>query len=64
MENYNVSGMWNQPYRTHGLLWETIETLTICEAMDELEDQLRTTALARRMLNDIGIKTDDSTGTQ
>lgn len=58
MENYNVSGEWKEPYRTHGLLWESIETVIICDEMDFLETQLRTTALARRMLNDIGIKTE------
>ena len=57
MKNYSVEGMHNQPYRTHGLLWEAIETASICEEMTELESQLRTTALAERMLNDIGVKT-------
>ena len=55
MKNYNVEGTWTQPYRTHGLLWEAIETQSICEAMDELESQLRTTALAEKMLKDIGV---------
>lgn len=60
MENYNVSGKWTQPYRTHGLLWESIETLSICDKLDELNDQnVNTILLARRMLNDIGIKTND-----
>lgn len=56
MKNYNVEGMYKQPYRQHGLLWEAIETASICEEMVELENQLRTTALAERMLNDIGVK--------
>ena len=57
MKAYTVSGMLRQPYRTHGLQWEAIETASICEEMAELESQLRTTALAERMLNDIGVKT-------
>lgn len=57
MKLYSVQGMYNQQYRTTGLLWEAIETVAICDAMTELESQLRTTALAERMLNDIGVKT-------
>jgi hypothetical protein len=57
MKAYTVSGMFRQPYRSTGLLWEAIETVSICEEMAELESQLRTTALAERMLNDIGVKT-------
>jgi hypothetical protein len=56
MENYNVSGEWDQPYRTHSLLWEMLETQGILDQMDSLESQLRTTSLASRMLKDIGIK--------
>ena len=56
MENYNVSGEWKQPYRTHTCLWEKLETDALLEEMDNLEDQLKTTALASRMLKDIGIK--------
>jgi|SaaInl74LU_5_DNA_1037368.scaffolds.fasta_scaffold00763_16 hypothetical protein len=59
MDNYNAHGKWTQPYRTHGLLWETIETLEICEELDKLNSKNCETLLARRMLNDIGIKTDD-----
>jgi len=56
MQNYNIETTWTQPYRTHGCLWESIETQAICDEMDDLESQLRTTALAERMLNDIGVK--------
>jgi len=56
MKNYHVEGEWTQPYRTHGLLWESIETVSICDEMDKLESQLRTTALAAKMLKDIGVK--------
>jgi len=56
MQNYNIETTWTQPYRTHGCLWEAIETQAICDEMEELESQLRTTALAERMLNDIGVK--------
>jgi len=55
MKNYHVEGEWTQPYRTHGLLWESIETVSICDEMDKLESQLRTTALAAKMLKDIGV---------
>jgi len=55
MENYSVSGEWQQPYRTHTCLWEQLETVAILDDMDKLEDQLRTTALARKMLKDIGV---------
>lgn len=55
MKNYNVKGEWTQPYRTHGLLWESIETQAICDEMNDLESQLRTTALAKKMLKDIGV---------
>lgn len=57
MKNYSVEGMYKQPYRLHGLLWEAIETVSICDEMEKIESQLRTTALAERMLNDIGVKT-------
>jgi hypothetical protein len=56
MKNYHVEGEWTQPYRTHGLLWESIETVSICDEMDKLESSLRTTALAAKMLKDIGVK--------
>ena len=55
MKNYHVEAEWTQPYRTHGCLWESIETQAICDEMDELEEQLRTTALAAKMLQDIGV---------
>ena len=55
MKNYNIETTWTQPYRTHGCLWESIETVAICDEMDLLESELRTTALAERMLKDIGI---------
>jgi hypothetical protein len=57
MKSYTITGMFRQPYRTTGLLWEAIETVSICDEMEFLETQLRTTALAERMLNDIGVKT-------
>lgn len=55
MKNYNIETTWTQPYRTHGCLWESIETQAICDEMEQLEDQLRTTALAKKMLIDIGV---------
>lgn len=57
IKNYNIEATWTQPYRTYGCLWESIETVAICDEMDELETQLRTTALAKKMLNDIGVST-------
>ena len=56
MKNYHLQGEFTQHYRTHGLLWEAIETQAICDEMHELENQLRTTALAQKMLTDIGVK--------
>lgn len=56
MKNYHLQANYSQPYRTHGLLWEAIETVSICDEMDLLESQLRTTALAQKMLKDIGVK--------
>jgi hypothetical protein len=56
MENYSVSGSFSQPYRTYSCLWERLETDNICQQMDDLESQLRTTALAKKMLEDIGVK--------
>jgi len=56
MQNYSVSSAWTQPYRTVGCLWEAIETQAICDEMQQLESQLRTTALATKMLEDIGVK--------
>ena len=57
MKGYTVTGMFTQPYRSTGLLWEAIETVSICDEMVELENELITTELAERMLNDIGVKT-------
>jgi len=59
MKNYSVEYSLSQPYRTHGLLWEAIETVAICDEMEELESQLRTTSLAKRMLKDIGVNVND-----
>lgn len=56
MENYSVNGSFSQPYRTYSCLWERLETDNICQQMDDLESQLRTTALATKMLKDIGVK--------
>jgi hypothetical protein len=55
MDNYNVSGEWNQLYRTNSLLWGILETQGILDEMDSLESQLKTTALAAKMLKDIGV---------
>ena len=55
MQNYNIETTWTQPYRTHRCLWESIETVAICDEMEELENQLCSTELAERMLKDIGV---------
>ena len=55
MKNFSVEASWTQPYRTQPLLWEMIETQSICEEMEKLESQLRTTSLAVKMLKDIGV---------
>lgn len=56
MKNFSVEAKWTQPYRTQGCLWEAIETQAICDEMEQLETQLRSSALAKRMLKDIGVK--------
>tara|TARA_B100000900_G_scaffold402745_1_gene408951 strand:+ start:4101 stop:4286 length:186 start_codon:yes stop_codon:yes gene_type:complete len=57
MKFYSVEGTFTQPYKTHGTLWEAIQTNAICDEMEFLETQLRTTSLASKMLDDIGVKT-------
>ena len=56
MKDFDVSANWTQPYRTHTLLWQHIDNQETIAEMDSLETQLRTTALAQRMLKDIGVK--------
>jgi hypothetical protein len=55
MKNYSMQYNITQPYRSYGCLWEAIETVSICDEMELLEQQLKTTALATRMLKDIGV---------
>jgi len=57
MKFYSIEHTFTQPYRTHGTLWESIQAQSICDEMEFLETQLRTTALASQMLKDIGVKT-------
>jgi len=56
MKNYTVQYNYTQPYRTHSCLWESIETVSICDEMDLLEEQLTSTELAEKLLKDIGVK--------
>ena len=56
MKSYGVSSTWTQPYRTHGLLWESIATVAVCEEMDFIDKQIRNTAMARAMLAKIGVQ--------
>lgn len=56
MENYgSIEYSYTQPYRTHTLLWEAIETNEICIEMDTLDD-IADTNLANDMLKSIGVK--------
>jgi len=56
MENYgSIEYSYTQPYRTHTLLWEAIETNEICIEMDTLDD-IADTELASEMLKGIGVK--------
>jgi len=56
MENYrSIEYSYTQPYRTHTLLWEAIETNEICIEMDTLDD-IADTELASEMLKSIGVK--------
>jgi|TARA_Y100000385_G_C12786289_1_gene505674 hypothetical protein len=56
MKNFSVTGKWTQPYTTHTLLWQHIENNETLEELDFLETQMRTTALAEKLLNNIGVK--------
>jgi len=53
--HYHSEHNWTQPYRTHGLLWEAIETLSMCETIEQ-QDDIADTVLADSMLTSIGIK--------
>ena len=56
LQNYHsVEYSFTQPYRTHTLLWEAIETNEICIEMDALDD-IADTAQAEEMLKNIGVK--------
>ena len=50
----------NQPYRTHSLLWEQIDAMSIIDTQDNLEEsieQMDEFPDAVKMLNTIGVKT-------
>jgi hypothetical protein len=56
MINYHsIEYSFTQPYRTHTLLWEAIETNEICIEMDELDD-ISDTLVAEEMLQNIGVR--------
>jgi hypothetical protein len=49
-----------QPYRTHSLLWEQIDSIAIIDTQDQLEESIRNMDEfpdAVEMLNTIGVKT-------
>ena len=52
---YSIEYSFTQPYRTHTLLWEAIETNEICIEMDELDD-ISDTLVAEEMLQNIGVR--------
>jgi|13_taG_2_1085334.scaffolds.fasta_scaffold96819_1 hypothetical protein len=53
--HYHSEHKWTQPYRTHGLLWEAIETVSMCDTIEQ-QDDIADTVLADSMLTSIGVK--------
>lgn len=58
--DWSIHAHIKQPYRTHSLLWEQIDSMTIIDTQDELEEsiqQMNQFPEAVEMLNTIGVKT-------
>jgi len=58
--DWSIHAHINQPYRTHSLLWEQIDSMTIIDTQDQLEEsiqQMDQFPEAVEMLNTIGVKT-------
>ena len=58
--DWSIHAQINQPYRTHSLLWEQIDAMSIIDTQDELEEsieQMTEFPDAVEMLNTIGVKT-------
>ena len=58
--DWSIHAHINQPYRTHSLLWEQIDSMAIIDTQDELEEsieQMTEFPAATEMLNTIGVKT-------
>ncbi len=58
--DWSIHAHINQPYRTHSLLWEQIDSMAIIDNQDELEEsiqQMNQFPEAVEMLNTIGVKT-------
>lgn len=53
--HYHSEHKWTQPYRTHGILWESLDTVSMCDKIDE-QDDIVDTKLADTMLSNIGVK--------
>ena len=58
--DWSLHATINQPYRTHSLLWEQIDAMSIIDTQDNLEEsieQMDEFPDAVKMLNTIGVKT-------
>ena len=58
--DWSIHAHINQPYRTHSLLWEQIDSMAIIDTQDELEEsieQMTEFPESTEMLNTIGVKT-------
>ena len=58
--DWSIHAHIDQPYRTHSLLWEQIDSMAIIDTQDELEEsieQMTEFPEATEMLNTIGVKT-------
>jgi len=58
--DWSIHAHIDQPYRTHSLLWEQIDSIAIIDTQDELEEsieQMTEFPEATEMLNTIGVKT-------
>jgi len=58
--DWSIHAHINQPYRTHSLLWEQIDSMAIIDNQDHLEESIQQMSQfpeAVKMLNTIGVKT-------
>lgn len=58
--DWSLHTIINQPYRTHSLLWEQIDSIAIIDTHDQLEESIQQMSEfpdAVEMLNTIGVNT-------